>query len=233
MAACLLVLVALPGQGSLSVSAVPDDFAMLPAEPLAALTSRPAVQVFIALLGPISFAAPFLVGLWAGRRRALERPAEHRRLLVATVAVGLSVAVLGAQPVSLVLAGVLPVPDEATLRVVGPLHDATGVLGGLGYAALITLVAARLDRRRGRLVDAVAATGQCSMTCYLAQSVVWTVAFTPFLLDLSATLTVTSTALLAVATWALTVVLADRVRRAGRRGPFEALLRRATYPRRA
>ena len=35
------------------------------------------------------------------------------------------------------------------------------------------------------------------MTCYLAQSVVWAVAFTPFLLDLSDTLTVATTALLA------------------------------------
>ena len=68
------------------------------------------------------------------------------------------------------------------------------------------------------------------MTCYLAQSVVWALAFTPFLLDL--------------------VRHADRrhhraagdrdlgwprwrsptgCARAGRRGPFEVLVRRVTY----
>lgn len=57
----------------------------------------------------------------------------------------------------------------------------------------------------------------------------WSVAFTPFLLDLSDTLTVASTALLAGATWVLTVLLADWMRRTGRRGPFEVLVRRVTY----
>ena len=79
------------------------------------------------------------------------------------------------------------------------------------------------------MVDAIAAVGQRSMTCYLAQSVVWTIAFTPFLLDLSDTLTVATTALLAVATWLITVALAEWMRRTGRRGPFDVLVRRVTY----
>jgi len=70
------------------------------------------------------------------------------------------------------------------------------------------------------------------MTCYLSQSVVWAVVFTPFLLDLSDTLDVATTALLAAATWLATVVLAGRMRRAGHRGPFESLVRRVTYGRR-
>lgn len=131
------------------------------------------------------------------------------------------------------LAGVTDVPSTGTLELIGPLHDWSGVLGGFGYAALITLVAARLGHdgagARGRVVTALAATGQRSMTCYLLQSVVWAVVFTPFLLDLSGTLTVTTTALLAAATWAGTVVAADRMRRSGRRGPFEVLVRRVTY----
>jgi uncharacterized membrane protein YeiB len=55
------------------------------------------------------------------------------------------------------------------------------------------------------------------------------VAFTPFLLDLSDTLTVTATALLATATWWATVALAAWMRRTERRGPFEVLMRRVTY----
>ena len=71
------------------------------------------------------------------------------------------------------------------------------------------------------------------MSCYLMQSVAWAVVFTPFLLDLSGTLTVTvtGTAVLAAVTWAGTVVIADRMHRAGRRGPFEVLARRVTYGR--
>ena len=120
-------------------------------------------------------------------------------------------------------------PDPATLDIIGALHDATGVLGGFGYAALIALIAARIKDRRSPSVLAIAATGQRSMTCYLMQSVVWALAVTPFLLDLSGTLTVATTALLATATWLATVVVADRMRRSGLRGPFETLIRRVTY----
>jgi uncharacterized protein len=67
------------------------------------------------------------------------------------------------------------------------------------------------------------------MTCYLMQSVVWALAFTPFLLDLSGTLTVATTALLATTTWLATAVITDRMRRSGQRGPFETLIRRITY----
>ncbi|MET0694487.1 MAG: DUF418 domain-containing protein, partial [Propionibacteriaceae bacterium] len=55
------------------------------------------------------------------------------------------------------------------------------------------------------------------------------VVFTPYLLDLSGVLSITATALLALATWLLSVLLADRLRRSGHRGPFELLVRRVTY----
>jgi uncharacterized protein len=58
--------------------------------------------------------------------------------------------------------------------------------------------------------------------------VVWTVVFTPYLLDLSDTLSTTTTALLAVTTWLANVLLAERMRLAGYRGPFEILIRKFT-----
>ncbi|MCW6009099.1 DUF418 domain-containing protein [Micromonospora sp. CPCC 205371] len=229
LAACFFLLTALPSDASLSTSSAAPDASALPPDLSTMFTSRIGVQPFVMLLGPIGFACPFLIGLIVGRLRVLERPERYRRLLATTAAVGIGAAVLGAQPVSLMLAGVTGVPDASTLELIGPLHGATGVLGGFGYAAIITLLADRLGRRRGPIVTAVAATGQRSMTCYLAQSTVWALAFTPFLLDLSGTLTVATTALLATATWIATVVLADRMRRAGNRGPFELLVRRVTY----
>lgn len=102
-------------------------------------------------------------------------------------------------------------------------------LAAFGYAALIALLATRLSGQGSRIVSAVAATGQRSLTCYLAQSVVWALVFTPFLLDLSGTLTVASTAILAKTTWFTTVMIADLMRRVAHRGPFELLVRRVTY----
>ncbi len=243
VAAIFFVVCALPSDDSLAIKTLPPDAAMLSPDLWTQLSERIAVQPWIALLAPIGLACPFLVGLWAGRRRVLERPDEHRRLLTWTAVIGIGVAVLGAQPAALIAAQVVdqPAPGSAgvdALSLYGPLHDATGVLGGFGYAALIALVAAQLSRPGALLersprvavsVRALAATGQRSMTCYLSQSVVWFVVFTPYLLGLADDLSVTATALLAIATWLATVVMADWMRAAGERGPFERLTRRVTY----
>lgn len=227
-----LVLVSLPGEGSLAISREGPDASMLP-HVGTMFADRLPVALFVAFGGPIGFMCPFVVGLLAGRRRILEEPDRHRTLLTVVAAIGIGAAVLGAQPLSLIHAGVLSIPDRSTLELLGPLYDSTGVLGGAGYAALLSLVALRLQARRGPVVEAIAATGQRSMTCYLTQSLVWAAVFTPFLLDMSGTLTVAGTALLATATWTATVILADRMRRAGYRGPFEILIRRITYGRRS
>ncbi len=230
-AALFFVLTALPDGGALMDSSVGPSAAELPPDPWTAIVERLPVQPFIMLLGPIGFACPFLLGLWAGRRRILERPEAHRRMLAIVAVAGIAAGVLGAQPASLVLARAVALPGEETFGLAGALHGATGVLAGAGYAAALALLSVRLARAPGRVVAALAAAGQRSMTCYLAQSVVWTVAFTPFLLGVAAEATVATTALLATATWLATVVLADALARSGRRGPFEVLLRRATYGR--
>jgi uncharacterized membrane protein YeiB len=234
VAAFVLILTALPSGDSMATASDAADPAMLPPNFLGQFGDRIVVQPFIAGLGWIGFVTPFLIGLWAGRRRILERPAEHLTLLRTTAIAGLTIATAGALPVSLVVGGLIDQPSDHALTMLGPLHDASGVFGGFGYAALIVLIARRLSNqgrgdRQSHLTLAIAAVGQRSLTCYLAQSVVWAVVFTPYLLDLSRTLTTTTTALLAVATWLATVWLADRMRRANYRGPFELLIRRITY----
>ncbi|GAB3240067.1 DUF418 domain-containing protein [Kineosporia babensis] len=180
------------------------------------------------MVGWVMVVSPYLVGLWAGRRRVLEFPAEHQRLLTVTAVVGIAAAVLGAQPKALHLV----LESTPTSAFAEGMHHVTGVIGGYGYAALIALVALRLSAQQpGRITQALAATGQRSMTCYLAQSPVWFIVFTPYLLDLSGELSLTATAALAIATWLATVLMADRMRAAGYRGPFEALTRRLTYRR--
>ena len=126
------------------------------------------------------------------------------------------------------LAGVVTPPDQPTLELLGPLHDPTGILGGFGYAALLCLLALPLQARRRVVVDAIAAvgSGRCPAT--------WPSRWLGRRLHAVRTrspdkLTVTTTALLAVATWLITVVLADWMRRTGRRGPIEVLVRRVTY----
>ncbi len=186
---------------------------------------------------------PMLLGMWAGRRGLLERPREHRTLLVRVAVVSLGVAVVAGLPDALVSAQFLPEPDRVVLVSLAIVHDTAGWAGGVGWAAVIALVAMRLTERAteraaahtpvsfGPVATAVAAVGERSMSCYLAQSVLFTLVFAPYGLGLGSTASASAAVVVAVSTWGLTVVLADASRRFGLRGPAEALLRRLTYAR--
>ncbi|MFE1166286.1 DUF418 domain-containing protein [Nocardiopsis sp. NPDC058789] len=170
-----------------------------------------------------------LIGVWAARTRVLERPDLHGPLLRRTVVIGFPVAVLGAQPVALQAVGLWTPSTTGVGALALVSFAATGIVGGLAFAAAIALVAARIGDRRGPVTTALVACGRRSMTFYIAQSPVWLVATEPSLLGLAGALGAASAAGVAVVTWAVTVVMADVLRRAGRRGPAEALLRYLTY----
>jgi uncharacterized membrane protein YeiB len=81
------------------------------------------------------------------------------------------------------------------------------------------------------VVSALVATGQRSLTCYLAQSVVFVAVLAAYGGGLGDDLGVAQVSVVALLTWLGTVLLAAALAAAGRRGPFEALLRRLTYGR--
>src|SRR5256885_17077470 len=101
----------------------------------------------------------------------------------------------------------------------------------MGYAALIGLVAARCRQQPGPVITALAACGQRSMTCYLAQSVVFVAVLAGYGGGLGDRFGVAAASLLGAGTWLATVLLADLMRRLGMRGPAESLLRLLTYGR--
>ncbi|WP_416906383.1 DUF418 domain-containing protein [Micromonospora echinospora] len=109
------------------------------------------------------------------------------------------------------------------------LHSVTGIAGGLGYAALTGLIAHHRAAAPGRVVTALAACGQRSLTCYLLQSVAFVAIFVPYTGALGGRLGDAGASAVAVGVWLATVLLADGMRRRGRRGPAETLLRRLSY----
>jgi uncharacterized protein len=200
------------------------------ADPFAALALRPA-EWLLTPFGITGVGSAILVGTWAGRRGVLTDPAAHRPLLLRTAVIGLTAAVAGGLPMGLAVGGVWEPTSVLTLWGVSALHAVTGVAGGLGYAALIGLAAVRVGGRRGPVVRALVAAGQYSLSCYLFQSVVFAALLMPYTLGLGATLGSAEVAVLALGTWLVSVLLAALLRRTGRRGPAEALLRRLTYRR--
>lgn len=204
----------------------PDQAMPVAGDPVTDMAVRAIGWPFMLIMVTLSV-FPFTVGIWAARRRLLEEPGRHRRLLTRVAGLGIPVAVLGGILYALRLTQVWE-PGAAAVLGAAWLHVLTGHLGGFGYAALIAVVALRIGQRRGPVVTALEATGQRSMTCYVLQPPAWLVLFMPYTLDL-ARMSDTAAFLTGVGVWLGTVVLADLMRRAGVRGPLESFLRNRTY----
>lgn len=164
------------------------------------------------------------LGIYAARRRMLEDIEAHRGLLRRCAVVGLSIAWAGGLPLALVSAKVVVV-DQAAVDKFFLLHQASGIFGGPGYAAMAG--AAALALRGGRLAGAIAALGSRSLSGYLLQSVAWLIVFAPYLLALGGSMTIALA--VAVATWVVLVTAARFMENRGIRGPAEWLLRRLAY----
>ncbi|CAL9577885.1 hypothetical protein SUDANB121_04999 [Nocardiopsis dassonvillei] len=189
------------------------------------------VQGLVGLVVPTMI----LLAFWAARRRILEEPGRHLALLRWTAGLGLPVAWLGALPDALAQVGVWE-PNAAQASMLAVPHMFTGLFGGLGYVALIALVAHAIQRRGrepGVVLTAITATGKRSLSSYLAQSVLCAPVLTAWGLGLAAHLTSWTMFLYAVGVWLVTVVAAYLMERTGVRGPAEVLLRRLAYRRTA
>jgi uncharacterized membrane protein YeiB len=198
-------------------------------EPLLALGFRLAEWIVLLLVQTGTVAAPVLAGAWAARHRLLDEPDRHVDRLRAGAAVGLLIGMVGAQPFALMAAQSWEDPSVSASLLAAVLHSVSGYAAGVGYACLGGLLAVRLRGSRNPLVPALVATGQRSLTCYLAQSVVFVALLASYGGGLGDDLGVTQVAVLAVLTWLGTMVLAVLLARNGRRGPAEVLLRRLTY----
>lgn len=181
--------------------------------------------------GVLSPAVPtaVLIGFLAARSRILEEPGRHLGLLRGTAAVGITVGWLGGLPLALAQSGVWELDPVQGTFLAFP-HAVTGLLCGLGYSALIALIARRVQEHgTGAVTHAVVATGKRSLSAYLAQSVLCAPILAAWGAGSGAHLTPWSMAVFALGVWLLTVIGAAALERAGRRGPAEVLLRRLTY----
>ena len=204
--------------------------------PLVAVGTRLTTWSFVTVAGGLlSFGAValMLLAFWAARRRILEEPHKHLRLLRWTAAVGITIGWLGGLPAALAHVGIWNVPaaaqtEEGALRLI---QDGTGLPAGLGYVAAFGLLAHAMARRRHRprVVVAVAAVGKRSLSSYLAHSLLFSPLLAAWGLGLGAAMGSAGMAAFAVGVWLVTVVGAYALERLGHSGPAEALLRRLMY----
>jgi uncharacterized membrane protein YeiB len=197
--------------------------------PIEAVGQRLAVWAGLGPMLALDIVTPFLLGIWAARRRLLDEPGRHRVLLARVATAGIAITILGGAPLALIDSRLWTDWTSGAAVLAYTVHSVTGIAGGLAYAALAGLIAHRFAARPGRVATALAACGQRSLTCYLLQSVAFVALFAPFTLGLGGRLGDAAASALAIGTWLVTVLLAELMRRAGWRGPAEQLLRRLTY----
>lgn len=196
------------------------------------ITVWPGVALLQGVFG-LAIPAAILFGYRAARMRVLEEPGAHLPLLRRTAVIGISVGWLGGLPLALYQVGALDL-NATQAQILTLPHMTTGILCGVGYVALIALIAHRIqnrDREPGVVVTALSATGRRSLSAYLGQSVLCAPILSAWGLGLAAWMTSWTMFLYAVGVWLVTVVIAYGMERAGRRGPAEVLLRRLSYRR--
>lgn len=171
-----------------------------------------------------------VLGILAARRGLLDRPAEHRALLIRIAIIGIAIGWAGGALAALQFAGMLfdPAISWGTMGI----SSLAGVAGGIGYAALFGLIAAAVGERRGIVTGAIAALGKRSLSGYLAQSVLFAPVLAAWGFGLGAQFTPLAATGYAAGVWLVTLVIAAILDRAGTRGPAEVLLRRLAYGKR-
>lgn len=171
------------------------------------------------------------LGMWAARRRMLEEPARHRKLLLGAAAAGLGLAIAGGLPFALAGAGMLDV-DARALDAMFILHQVTGTFAGPGYVALIGLLAPT-DARAAQAawMRPLAALGRRSLSGYLFQSLAWLLLLSPYTLALAQRWPSPLLTGLAVAApaWLASLAAAVALERRSLPGPAEYVLRRLAY----
>lgn len=195
---------------------------------LEGLMSTVAVMVLSAV--SLFLLSQVIIGFFLARSGWLDRPWEHRETLRRVVVGAFAVNLVGNLPYALGVARVWE-PTGVTEVVVDTMHALSGLVMGLGYVCLFALVASRVSAARAGTIRVVSAVGERSLTCYLLQSMMLAPLLSRWGADLGGTIGTAAATAIAVGVWLVTVLVAVALDRAGRRGPFEVLLRRLTYGR--
>lgn len=166
------------------------------------------------------------LGAYLATTDVMTHPDRHRPLLMASAIAGLSIGFITGLPAGLAEAEY--VSDEGMWWWMYGVASLGGIPAAWGWLSLLTLFAGpapeRGDLRGARWL--LSAVGRRSMTAYLSQSVFFLIVFS---VVGAAELPVSETtnAVIALVAWGLIAGGCVALEMAGKRGPFEVLLRRA------
>lgn len=180
--------------------------------------------VFTHILMPVI--PTVLMGIWLGRLNVLTKPYDYIKQLKQLTIGCLMISLGGAIP--LLLINDVWFPGFFTAGVAYGIHIITGFAGGAGYAALFGLLGVGI-KYRGVLVRSVTAMGKRSLTFFVIHEVLIVILLSPIAFNLGAFLTVTSSVLLGIVMWTVTLSIAYFMEIRQIEGPLEKYMRYLTY----
>ncbi|MUV38811.1 hypothetical protein JNUCC1_02682 [Lentibacillus sp. JNUCC-1] len=188
------------------------------------LISIPIIPLFNHIFFPV---IPIvLMGIWLGNLNLLIKPHEHIKLLKQLTVGCLTISLVGAIP--LVLINDVWFPSLFIAGVAYGIHVLTGFAGGVGYAALFGLLGLGINYN-GVIVKAITAMGKRSLTFFVIHEVLIVILLSPIAFNLGAYLTVTTSVLLGIVMWAVTLSVAYYMDCRQLEGPLEKYMRYLTY----
>ncbi|OLF05929.1 hypothetical protein BLA60_34335 [Actinophytocola xinjiangensis] len=176
---------------------------------------------------------PVLVGIWAARKRLLDEPHLHRSYLRKVAVYGILITIVLGLPYALINGGYIMTESMVVYNGTYWINQMGGYFGGFAYAALFGLLAAKIGDRRNKVVNALVATGQRSLSCYLFQSLCWMVLGAPYLIGLGNTMSELGALGVGALVWIFALCVSALMAKRGVRGPVEIVYRRLTYGRSA
>ncbi|MCC3761975.1 DUF418 domain-containing protein [Glycomyces sp. TRM65418] len=191
--------------------------------------ASPIAAIAIVVTG--SFFPLIIAGMMLQRSGWLNHPEAHLPQLKKVFVSAMVVNVLSSLPVALIALGAWE-PSSGVWGAAVYLTLLGGMYAGLGYICGFALLAHKLrDFGRRGIPGALAAVGERSLTSYLLQSIIMAPLLTAWGFGLGEDMGYLAAFGVAFGTWLVTVVVAVLLDKAGKRGPFEVLLRRLTYGR--
>lgn len=172
--------------------------------------------------------AAILLGWLFARHGVLEHPERWRPQLTRLAVGGIAVGWLTGIPVALEHLG-RPLLSPALSLGYMSINYAGGTAAGIGYAAAVALLAARIRARPGPVAQTIAAVGKRSLTFYLFQSLLFAPLLAAWGLGLGSRINTTGAVLMSLGIWALSLLVAAVLESRSVRGPMEVVLRRLTY----
>ncbi|MFL0366211.1 DUF418 domain-containing protein [Pseudobacillus sp. 179-B 2D1 NHS] len=188
------------------------------------LITIPIIPLFTHILFPVI--PSVLMGIWFGNLNLLIKPHDHIKLLNQLTIGCLTISLVGAIP--LVLINDVWFPSFFIAGVAYGIHIITGFAGGIGYAALFGLLGVG-TKYRGVIVKAITAMGKRSLTFFVIHEVLIVILLSPIAFNLGAFLNVTTSVLLGIVIWVVTLSVAYIMDCRQIEGPLEKYMRYLTY----